>query len=158
MVSSEQAPRTDLWDLPQDTWHRSVVTTCRALGWRCPYCGSPGIYDGYFALRERCPRCGIHFEREEGYFLGAYALNLIVAEFLGLGLAILLIFKTDLRNLQLVWQEVIAVALAIAFPVALFPFSRTVWIAMDLIFHPPVGASERQLRGRLTERNDDYSG
>ncbi|MDF3018214.1 MAG: hypothetical protein K0R44_3439 [Thermomicrobiales bacterium] len=98
MVSSDQAPRTDLWDLPRDT-----------------------------------------------------------AEFLGLGLAILLIFKTDLRNLQLVWQEVIAVALAIAFPLALFPFSRTVWIAMDLIFHPPVGASERQLRGRLTERNDDYS-
>ena len=28
-------------------------------------------------------------------------------------------------------------ALAIAFPVALFPFSRTVWIAMDLVFHPP---------------------
>ena len=130
----------------------------RALGRRCPYCGSPGIYDGYFALRERCPRCGIHFEREEGYFLGAYALNLIVAEFLGLGLAILVIFKTDLRNLQLVWQEVIAVALAIAFPLALFPFSRTVWIAMDLIFHPPVGASERQLRGRLSERDDDYSG
>ncbi|MCC2627813.1 MAG: hypothetical protein K0S14_1463 [Thermomicrobiales bacterium] len=157
MVSSDQAPRTDLWDLPRDTWHRSVVTMRRALGRRCPYCGSPGIYDGYFALREHCPRCGIHFEREEGYFLGAYALNLIVAEFLGLGLAILLIFKTDLRNLQLVWQEVIAVALAIAFPLALFPFSRTVWIAMDLIFHPPVGASERQLRGRLTERNDDYS-
>ena len=69
------------------------------------------------ALRERCPRCGVRFEREEGYFLGAYGLNLIVAEFLGLGLAIVLIFKTDLRHLQLIWQEVIAVALAIAFPV-----------------------------------------
>ena len=81
-----------------------------------------------------------------------------MAEFLGLGLAILLIFKTDLRDLQLVWQEVIAVALAIAFPVALFPFSRTVWIAIDLIFHAPGQVSERQLRGRLTERDDDYSG
>jgi hypothetical protein len=93
-----------------------------------------------------------------GYFLGGYALNLIVAEFLGLGLAIALIFKTELRNLSLVWQEVTAVALAIAFPVALFPFSRTVWIAMDLSFHPPGHDSERQLRGRLTERDDDYSG
>jgi uncharacterized protein (DUF983 family) len=130
----------------------------RALGRRCPYCGSPGIFDGYFALRERCPRCGVRFEREEGDFLGAYALNLIVAEFLGLGLAILLIFKTDLRNLQLIWQEVIAVALAITFPVALFPFSRTVWIAIDLTFHPPVRGSERQLRGGLTERDDDSSG
>ena len=133
-----------------------MATMRRAVGRRCPYCGSPGIFDGYFALRERCPRCGVRFEREEGYFLGAYALNLIVAEFLGLGLALFLIFKTDLRNLPLIWQEVIAVALAIAFPIALFPFSRTVWIAMDLIFHPPRHGSERQLRGRLTGRDNDY--
>ena len=44
------------------------------------------------------PRCGARFEREEGYFLGAYALNLIVAEFLGLGLAFVLIFRTELRH------------------------------------------------------------
>jgi uncharacterized protein (DUF983 family) len=127
----------------------------RALTRRCPYCGSPNIYESYFALREQCPRCGIHFEREEGYFLGAYALNLITAEFVGLGLAIFLILKTDLQHLSLIWQEAIAVALAIAFPVIFFPFSRTVWIAMDLIFHPPGHAAERQLRGTLTERHED---
>jgi len=130
----------------------------RAITRRCPYCGSPGIYDGYFALREQCPRCGVRFEREEGYFLGAYALNLIVAEFVGLGLAIILIFKTDLRDLQLIWQELIAVTLAIAFPVAFFPYSRTVWIAMDLGFHPPWHGSERQLRGTIVERDDGSSG
>jgi uncharacterized protein (DUF983 family) len=129
----------------------------RAITRRCPYCGSPGVYEGYFALREQCPRCGVRFEREEGYFLGAYALNLIVAEFIGLGLAIFLVFKTDLRNLQLIWQELIAVALAIAFPVALFPYSRTVWIALDLVFHPPWHGSERQLRGTIAERDEDYS-
>ncbi len=154
-MSTEQAPQTELWDLPRDTWHRFLMTMGRALTRRCPYCGCPDVYDGYFALREWCPRCGVRFEREEGYFLGAYALNLIVAEFLGLGLAIVLIFKTELRHLPLFWQEVIAVALAIAFPVLLFPFSRTVWIAMDLMFHPPGRAAERQLRGTLTERDED---
>ncbi len=154
-MNTEQGPRTELWNLPRDTWNRFLGTMSRALTRRCPYCGSSGIYDGYFALRERCPRCGVRFEREEGYFLGAYALNLIVAEFLGLGLAIFLIFKTDLRHLDLIWQELIAVALAIAFPVALFPFSRTVWIAMDLMFHPPVPTTERPPRGTLTERDED---
>ena len=154
-MSTEQAPRTELWSLPGDTWNRFLVTMRRAITRRCPYCGSPGVYDGYFALRDRCPRCGVRFEREEGYFLGAYALNLIVAEFVGLGLAIVLIFKTDLRHLPLIWQEVIAVALAIAFPVILFPFSRTVWIAMDLMFHPPGHGSERQLRGTLSQLDDD---
>ena len=154
-MSLEHGPRTELWNLPRDSWNRFLVTMQRALTRRCPYCGSPGIYESYFALRERCPRCGVRFEREEGYFLGAYALNLIAAEFIGLGLALFLIFKTDLRHLSLVWQELIAVALVIAFPVTFFPFSRTVWIAMDLIFHPPGPTAERHLRGTLTERDEN---
>ncbi len=109
----------------------------RAVSRRCPYCGHPGVFDGYFTLREQCPICGVTFEREEGYFLGGYALNLVVAEFVGLGLAIVLLFKTDLRELDLIWQGVIAVLLAVAFPLILFPFSRTVWIALDRALHPP---------------------
>lgn len=129
----------------------------RALTRRCPYCGGTHIYDGYFGLRESCPTCGVRFEREDGYFLGAYALNLVVAEFLGLGLAILLIFKTDLRHLDLIWQEAIAVALAVTFPVLFFPWSRTVWIAIDLTFHPPGRHTEHHLRGAQASRNEDYS-
>ena len=147
-MNIEPGSRTETWNLPRDTWHRFLATMRRALTRRCPYCGSSGVYDGYFALREQCPRCGVRFEREEGYFLGAYALNLIVAEFLGLGLAIFLIFKTDLRHLDLIW-------LAIAFPLILFPFSRTVWIAVDLMLHPPEQSTERQLRGTLTKRDED---
>ena len=97
----------------------------------------PGVFDGYFALGEQCPTCGVTFEREEWYFLGGYALNLVVAEFVGLALAIVLLFKTALRELERIWQEVIAVLLAVAFPLILFPFSRTVWIALDRALHPP---------------------
>jgi uncharacterized protein (DUF983 family) len=130
--------KTDLWDLPHDSWQRFSITMRRAISRRCPYCGGPGVFDGYFSLRDQCPTCGVAFAREEGYFLGGYALNLIVAEFLGLGLAIFLLFNTGLRELDLLWQEAIAVALAVTFPLILFPFSRTVWIALDLVLHPPV--------------------
>jgi uncharacterized protein (DUF983 family) len=133
----EGSRQTELWNLPPDPWERFLVTMRRAISRRCPYCGGSGVFDGYFALHERCPTCGVTFEREEGYFLGGYALNLVVAEIIGLGLAIFLLFKTDLRELDLIWQEIIAVALAVAFPLILFPFSRTVWIALDLVFHPP---------------------
>ncbi|MBA2595091.1 MAG: DUF983 domain-containing protein [Chloroflexia bacterium] len=112
------------------------------------------MFDGYLALRDTCPACGVRFERKEGYFLGAYALNLVVAEILGLGLALFLLFRTDLRRLDLIWQEVIAVVLAVAFPVLFFPFSRTVWIALDLTFHPPGRHGERELRGVQTSRHD----
>ena len=133
----DRAPKMELWDLPRDTRDRFLVTMGRALMRRCPYCGGHGVFDGHFTLRERCPTCGVKFEREEGYFLGGYALNLVVAELVGLGLAIVLLFKTDLRELELIWQEVIAVLLAVAFPLILFPFSRTVWIALDLALDPP---------------------
>jgi hypothetical protein len=98
-------------------------------------------------LREECPRCGVRIEREEAYFVDAYALNPIVAVFLGLGLAIVSLFLTGLGHLPLFCQEVVAVALAISFPVKLFPFSRTVWIATDLMLHPSGQAAERQLQG-----------
>ena len=156
MTIDEQSPRPDLWDLPDSSWERFLVTMRRAFTRRCPYCGSSGVYEGFLGLRERCPSCGVRFEREEGYFLGAYALNLVVAELLGLGLAIILIFKTDLRHLDLIWQEAIAVALAVAFPLVLFPFSRTVWIALDLVFHPPGRNTEPQLRGTLIDRGENY--
>ena len=31
-------------------------------------------------MAERCPRCGMRFEREEGFFLGAYVVNFAVTE------------------------------------------------------------------------------
>lgn len=143
--------------LPTNDRARGLLTLRRAMTRRCPYCGSPGIYHGYLALREVCPHCGTRFEREEGYFLGAYALNLIVAEILGLTLAILLLFRTELRHLDLIWQEIIAVAIVIALPILFFPYSRAVWIAMDLTFHPPRGP-ERQLRGVQTDWDPDRPG
>jgi uncharacterized protein (DUF983 family) len=130
----------------------------RALTRRCPYCGGSGIYEGYLELRDFCPTCGVRFEREEGYFLGAYALNLVVSEILGLGLAIFLIFRTGLREADLIWQEAVAVALAIAFPLLLFPYSRTFWIAMDLTFHPPGPVQDRELRRHDLSRSDKELG
>ena len=30
----------------------------------------------WFTIVERCPRCGLRFEREEGYWTGALAINI----------------------------------------------------------------------------------
>jgi uncharacterized protein (DUF983 family) len=106
----------------------------RALTLRCPYCGGGNIFKGWLTLKERCPRCHSLFEREEGYFVGGYAVNLIVAEFLAFGIVFLLILFGDRSTLQL---QVIGAALALGLPIVFFPCSRTVWIAMDLYLHPP---------------------
>jgi uncharacterized protein (DUF983 family) len=84
------------------------------------------VFDGYFTPRNRCLICGVTLERKEGYFLGGCGLNLVGRIFLGLGLAIDLLFKSGVREFDLIWQEVIAVALAVALPLILCPFSQVV--------------------------------
>ncbi|CAA9530820.1 MAG: hypothetical protein AVDCRST_MAG73-933 [uncultured Thermomicrobiales bacterium] len=122
-------------DLPVER-RRPRVLFGRALLRRCPHCGAKGIFTNWMALQERCPRCGLQFEREEGYFLGAYAINLIVAEFLGFGIVVLLLIRGDLSVLQM---QILAVVLAVGLPFLFFPYSRTLWMAIDLIVHPPRG-------------------
>lgn len=43
---------------------------------------------------------------------------------------------------------VLAAVLPAALPIALFPHSRTTWIALDMFFNPPGPNPERYLRGR----------
>ena len=53
----------------------------RAVLLRCPRCGGAGLLRSWFDVRERCPACGLCFERgEPGYYLGAVLFNLIAAE------------------------------------------------------------------------------
>lgn len=108
----------------------------RAFLLRCPRCGSPGVLRHWFALASTCPRCGLVLDRgESDHWLGAYAFNLIFAELLGVGAAVAWIAATwpDVP-----WDvvQVGVVALMIALPIVLFPFSRTVWLAWDLTFRP----------------------
>jgi uncharacterized protein (DUF983 family) len=42
-----------------------------ALRQRCPRCRQGPIFNGWIRMNEQCPRCGLRFEREAGYFLGA---------------------------------------------------------------------------------------
>lgn len=83
------------------------------------------------------------FNREEGYFLGAYAINLIVAEFLGLGLVVAMLIWSDFSTLAM---QIIAVCLAIGLPLLFFPYSRTCWIALDLVLHPPSAEPQLPMR------------
>lgn len=69
----------------------------------------------------------------EDYWLGAYAINLVVAE----GIAV----ATALCVLAVFWPSttpaiVVGVAMTILCPIAFLPFSRTLWLAIDLKLRP----------------------
>ena len=84
---------------------------------------------------EDCPRCGYHFEREEGFFLGAYVMNLgatQVAVVIYIGLSVVL----TLPEPPLAPLAVGGAVVALAVPLFAYPFSKTLWTAFDLIMHP----------------------
>jgi uncharacterized protein (DUF983 family) len=139
---SEHEPTRPV-DIPVATGRRLRVTLLRALARRCPYCGSRGIFSSWFALKERCPACRTLFAYEDGYFLGAYALNLVVTEFVAVGLTLWLLATTDLSVLQL---QITGVTLAVALPIAFYPVAVCLWMVLDLVFHPPTEGSGRPRR------------
>jgi hypothetical protein len=89
----------------------------------------------WFALHDRCPSCRLALGRGEDadYWLGAYAINLVVAESLAAIIALIVLRAT--------WPEYMAaqvtgMILAVALPILFFPFSRALWLAWDLSFRP----------------------
>lgn len=110
----------------------------RGLAKRCPLCGSGKLFTGWFRMKERCPGCGYLFEREEGFFLGAYVINLVVAQGAVILLAVVPAIVLLARNpdTSIVPIVVAGVAGAILAPILFYPFSKTVWTAFDLMLRP----------------------
>lgn len=106
----------------------------RGLLKRCPYCGEQKIFRRWFTLLPECQRCGVRFEREEGYWTGAMAVNIGVTELVFLGALVL--------GLVLTWPRppvaallAVTVGLNLLVPVVFYPFSKTIWISIDLVLH-----------------------
>ena len=49
------------------------------LSMRCPRCCRGKVFRGMFAMNDPCPVCGLIFQREEGYFLGAMYASYFMA-------------------------------------------------------------------------------
>lgn len=113
---------------------RLVIGGGRALARRCPYCGTGGVFRSWFAVKDRCPHCGTKYAYETGYFLGAYAINLVFTELLAVAIVISLIVFTDLPVLPM---QIIAVIVAVGLPLLFYPTALLLWIALDVAFHPP---------------------
>lgn len=109
----------------------------RGVTKKCPRCGGGRIYDGWFRMKERCPTCGLRFEREPGFFVGAYFINFLIAEGLLFVLMMGFVFWKDQHpNAGVAVPIAIAVFLAVGAPLVFYPFSRTIWSAFDIGMTP----------------------
>ena len=84
-------------------------------------------------MHDRCPICGLHFNREPGYFLGAMYISY------GLGLAVIFAFAAVLLAFTHWRVDKIAVWAVLLFlpfvPMVTF-LSRVLWIYLDQAVDP----------------------
>ncbi len=116
------------------TWD---VMLKRGLRKRCPRCGGGHLFRSWVRMKERCPHCGFKFEREPGFFIGAYFVNFAVTE--GLLFITVILFvavKNNNPDAGLILPLVIAAVIAVVAPIAGYPFARTIWSAIDLAMTP----------------------
>lgn len=108
----------------------------RAVALRCPHCAAGGILASWFRLRPRCRACGIRTERgEEDFFLGSMMFNIILSEGL---FVVFLIGLIVLRWPEVPWGflQTWAIALMAAAPFLVFPWTKTLWLASDILIRP----------------------
>lgn len=106
----------------------------RALRRRCPRCGDK-TFDSFFGMKDYCRRCGLEFEREEGYWVGAMIINTTVtfATFaIVFGGAIVLTWP----DVPWVWVLLATVAANLVIPIWFYPISKSLWNALELSWHP----------------------
>jgi len=108
----------------------------RALRRHCPACGASGVWNSWLRTMERCPRCGIQFDRgESDYFLGAYMLNLVAAE-LGFAALFIILLVSTWPTPPWTALTIGSVVLIAGLPLITFPYTRGIWLGVDLLFRP----------------------
>ena len=103
------------------------------LALRCPRCRRGPLFTGLITMPERCASCGMFYEREHGYFVGAMAISYglavtLVAVVFGVGLW--------LTKWPVEWVLLLAGVAFLPLAPVCFRYSRALWIYLDRRIDP----------------------
>ena len=131
----------------------------RAVRRRCPRCGGrPSWFTGWFRRVDRCRTCGYRYERQDGFMVGAITINTILT--FG-AILVVLVVGMIVTYPEIAVVPIVAGCLVVAVlvPIVVFPFTYTIWGAIDLAMHPlqPAEAADaaRALAARSVGSGDE---
>ncbi len=99
------------------------------LALRCPRCLRGAVFHGLLQTNQRCPGCGLVFEREAGYFVGA----MYASYFLGIVTTLpvwLTLLLTDHGFGLIVGVSFVELLLCVPL---YFHYSRVLWLHIDYL-------------------------
>ena len=115
----------------------------RGLTRRCARCGSGKLFTRWFRMVDDCPRCGLHFEREQGYWSGALAINIMLVGGL-FAVVFVAILAFTIPDIPIALTLGICIPIAVFGPIVAYPFSKTIWVAVDRAFLQQMDVNEQR--------------
>jgi uncharacterized protein (DUF983 family) len=113
-----------------------TTSLIRGLFLRCPHCGKGKLFSRGFTMYEKCPVCGWRFEREEGYWTGAIAINLIITELLIALVVVPLAVSLAMAQKPITLLLIIGLPLPFVLPLLFFRHAKSLWMSIDFMVHP----------------------
>lgn len=120
-------------------YRRTAEVMGRALRLKCPSCGVCSLFKSFFGMYERCECCGLIFLREQGYFIGAIYVNIMLTEGLiaiAFLICILVLSASDPKLYAILF------ALAVLLPILFNRHARAIWLSFDYLIDPPKEAGQ----------------
>ena len=100
---------------------------------KCPRCYVGPLYRRPFFMNSHCFHCGLKFEREQGYFVGAIYINYAAT----IAIAVPGFFILDAFTRMTIQQQLtIWIPFTVVFPLLFFHHSRSLWLVLDHLFNP----------------------
>jgi uncharacterized protein (DUF983 family) len=100
---------------------------------RCPRCRQGRVFRGALEMNPCCPVCGLSFEREQGYFLGAMYFSYLLS-IPPVLLLVLLVWRLTPWRFDIVLAA--AFVAYLPFVPAVTRFARVLWLYVDRHFDP----------------------
>jgi uncharacterized protein (DUF983 family) len=99
---------------------------------RCPICLRGRVFRSLLRMNSDCPHCGIHFERETGYFLNA----MFFAYVLGFIVLVPTMLYLYIQGASTFWFSVIVTVEIVVLWPWVFRYSRVLWLHVDQLLDP----------------------
>jgi uncharacterized protein (DUF983 family) len=99
---------------------------------RCPRCRRGEVWRSFLSMHERCPACGLVFEREPGYFTGAMVVSYVIA----VPTFGLIVIGLLVAGLETGIALLVGAALYLGLAPFIFRYSRVVWLHFDWALDP----------------------
>ena len=100
---------------------------------RCPRCRRGPLFNGILSMPERCPVCGMIYEREHGYFVGAMAISYGLAVVV---VAVMFFAVLAITHWPLEWVLLVSGAAFIPLAPLCLRYARALWIYGDRRMDP----------------------